>query len=82
MATNPSATPVAFFSIPLPEFELRQDVWLHYAGSSIPTYIRHRLYSPDKHCWYYRVKLSGRWHKAHELSDRVEAIDLEGLDNG
>jgi hypothetical protein len=61
---------MANLTIPAPEFELRADVWLNFKGVMIPTYIRSRVYSPDKSAWFYRVKYSGQWHKASELSDR------------
>lgn len=60
----------AFISVPLPEFELRTEVWLHYAGATIPTSIKVRAYDPDKGAWFYRVALSGQWHKASEFSPR------------
>jgi hypothetical protein len=65
---NPTVT--AFISIPLPEFELATDVWLNFHGATIPTSIKIRHFDPDRQAWFYRVALSGQWHKADEFSPR------------
>jgi hypothetical protein len=65
---NPTVT--AFISIPLPEFELADDVWLNFHGATIPTSIKIRAFDPDRGAWFYRVALSGAWHKADEFSPR------------
>lgn len=59
-----------FISIPLPEFKREHPVWLHFQGATIPTTVKVRHYDPDKAAWFYRVALSGQWHKADEFSDR------------
>jgi hypothetical protein len=58
-------------TIPDPEFLQWANVWLHVQGATIPTTIRVRHYDPDSGTWFYRVQLSGKWHMAHELSDRT-----------
>jgi hypothetical protein len=60
----------AFISIPLPEFELAAPVTLKLHGATIPTSIKIRAFDPDRGAWFYRVAMSGQWHKADEFSPR------------
>lgn len=57
--------------IPSPELELGLPVWLHFKGARIPASIKVRAYDPDRRAWFYRVALSGQWHKASEFSPRT-----------
>ncbi len=70
-------------SIPAPEYEKSQAVWLFFQGSTIPTSIKVRAYDPDRERWLYRVALSGQWHKSEELGHRsISAVELEGQTHG
>ncbi len=69
---NPTLT------IPAPEFEKSTPVWLHFKGAIIPTSIKVRAYDPDKAAWYYRISMSGQWHKASELPPRLAELETEG----
>lgn len=58
-------------TIPGSDFNVADNVWLHYGGALVPTYVLSRRYDPEMGTWFYMVLHSNDWQASNQLTLRT-----------